>query len=352
MRGVRNFDQLLELYRNAEDSQIALFLGSGVNGGSWAKEHPACASWPKLLRALDDHFHTENRLKTGLEACNADWIRVAAKLLDDKDREVVIRAIDEAVYSGVFRDPTIRIRTPRKHKVLTWTVLRRMDTLQATVCFSAAISNPTKARSMRRNPKLGRVLTTNYDFFFSAAWPRYTSMRQSWWPVTWASTGTRPDSAGPIVYLHGYLPYSGERERDVIITKSDYDRAYSGTVECKRGFAWRELTDAVDHCHLIFIGFSFSDIRVAEALRQGGSSMKHFAFLLGSESQTIEAAKKANVTPVILENWVQLPTALERLYCTGLTQQELDRTRMTKSQYWAKLQSGLEPRKRALPKAE
>lgn len=345
MTGVTNLDQLVELYRNAEDSQIALFLGSGVNGGSWAKEHSACASWPELLRALDKHFHTESHLENGVEPRDADWISVAARLLDDKDRRAVIKAIDEAVYSGVFRDPTIRVRTPRKHKILTWSVLRRMDTLRATVCFSAAIGDPAKARSMRRNPKVDRVLTTNYDFFFSAAWPRYTSMRQTWWPVTWASAGTRLEGARPIVYLHGYLPYSGEGERDVIITKSDYDRAYSGSEGNKRGFAWRELTYAVDHCHLVFIGFSFSDIRVAEALRRSGSRMKHFAFLLGSESHTIRAAKNADVTPVIMKRWAQLPEVFKHLYCTGLTRKELERTRISRSEYWAKLQKGLEPRK-------
>jgi len=220
-----------------------------------------------------------------------------------------------------------------------------MDTLRSTVCFSAAIRDPAKARSMRRNPKVGRVLTTNYDFFFSAAWPRYTSMRQNWWPVTWASGGTRPEAARPIVYLHGYLPYSGEGERDVVITEHDYDRAYFGSVGSKRGFALRELTDVINLCHLVFIGFSFSDSRVTEALRSGSSSMEHFAFLLRSEPRTLQAAKDAGVTPVMLETWAQLPEALGRVYCAGLTRRELEGMGMTGPQYWARLQKGLEPRK-------
>ncbi len=116
---VTNLDQLVELYRNAGDNQIALFLGAGVNGGSWAREYPACANWPKLLRALDKHFHAEPRLKTDIDAGDADWISVAASLLDDKDRGALIRAIDEAVYAGVFRQPAKRAQRSKKHKLLT-----------------------------------------------------------------------------------------------------------------------------------------------------------------------------------------------------------------------------------------
>ena len=121
MKDIQYLGQLVELYRNAGESQMALFLGSGANGGSWAREHPACAGRPKLSRALFNHFQTEPRLVPDFEA-----------------------------------------------------------------------------RGMRRNPKVGRVLTTNYGFFFSAAWPRYTSMRQSWRPMTRASKGTRPKGAGPV----------------------------------------------------------------------------------------------------------------------------------------------------------
>jgi hypothetical protein len=345
---VRNLGQLMGLYRTPGDKEIALFLGAGVNSGSWATKHPACASWPELLKVLGKCFRREGCLdEKGLQAAGNNWINAASKLLDGLDRVKMVRAIDHIIYAGMFRDATSRTQTPRKHKVMKWTVLKQMPTLCATVCFSAAIGpHPAKARSMRRNPKIARVLTTNYDFFFGAAWPRYTSMRSSWWPETRTSTGTRLESARPIVYLHGYLPYSGVREVDVVITQDDYDLAYSRSGGADEGFARHQLTHAIDRYHLIFIGFSFSDDYVCKALRRSTTQNKNFAFLHESESATIRAAEDAGVVPVVLKSWAQLPNTLRDVYCTGLTQCELERTERTGAEYWATLQSGLEPRAR------
>ncbi len=83
---VLNLDRLIELYRNSEDNELALFLGAGVNGGSWAERHLACASWPKLLNALSEYFQRQDRLEAALKADEGDWISVATKLLGDLDR--------------------------------------------------------------------------------------------------------------------------------------------------------------------------------------------------------------------------------------------------------------------------
>jgi hypothetical protein len=336
----QNLDLLIQLYQNAGKNQFALFVGSGVNGGDWAAIHPACASWPKLLRQASKHFHSESRIEAILGAGNSDWINLAGELFRGQNRETVIRKIDEAIYAGVFHDPTTRASRQKKHKVLPWTVLKKMDTLRAAVCFSAAINDPSKKRSMRRNPKVGRVLTTNYDFFFGAAWPRYTSMSESWWPVTWKSSEPLPEGVGEILYLHGYLPYSGRGERDVILTREDYTRAYA-----EEGFTRQELIEACRQFNLLFLGFSFSDILVCKILQNYGHTKEHFAILHESELPAIESAQAAGVLPITVRSWGQLPQMLGNVYCAGLTIQELDRTGMAESQdYWGDLQSGLEPR--------
>jgi hypothetical protein len=197
---------------------------------------------------------------------------------------------------------------------------------------------------MRRNPKIARVLTTNYDFFFGATWPRYTSMRNSWWPSTKTSTGTRLEGAGPILYVHGYLPYSGGGEKDVVITQADYDQTYSGTGDHNDGFARDKLINTIDNYHLIFIGFSFSDSFICNSLRRSNTKNQKFAFLHKSESNAIQAAKNAGVIPVELTSWLQLPDLLGEIYCAGLTPEELKRTGKTPQEYWSTLQKGLEPR--------
>jgi hypothetical protein len=336
----KNLDSLIRCYQEAGDDQFALFLGSGVNGGGWATKHPACASWPRLLAEVGKHFHSGSRLEAILEASNGDWIKAAANLFRGQKREIVIRKIDEAIYAGVFRDPKTRATRQKKHKVLPWTVLKKMNTLQAAVCFSAAINDPSKKRSMRRNPKVGRILTTNYDFFFGAAWPRYTSMTNSWWPVTWKSSDSLPEGVGAIQYLHGYLPYSGKGERDVIITESDYTRAYG-----EDGFSLRMLQESVDRYNLLFLGFSFSDIQVCEILRNNLGSKKHFTILHESELSALASAQAAGVLPITVSSWMQLPEVLRDVYCAGLIKTELDRTGMLEGQkYWDDLQFGLRPR--------
>ncbi len=340
----KNLNNLINLYRKAKDDQMALFLGSGVNGGIWAKSHPACASWPMLLTEAGKHFHSMNHLEAILKLYGHDWINAADKIFHRQDRRKVVEMIDEAIYLDVFYDLTKRRSKLKKHKVLPWRILKKMKTLCATVGFTAAINDPSKKCSMRRNPKVGRVLTSNYDFFFGAAWPRYTSMSKSWWPVTWASTALLKEGTGPIIYLHGYLPYDGNGERDVIIMNSDYTRAYKKSGAKQPGFAWSKLTDAVFLCNLIFIGFSFSDDRVNEILKHSGHSKKHFAFIHASEIKTIKVAKEVGVFPITLESWTQLPKMLSQIYCTGLTEKELIRSGMTNSQYWGVLQEGLKPR--------
>jgi hypothetical protein len=340
---VQNLEQVAEVYRAAKEDQLALFLGAGVNGGKWARGHPPCASWYRLLKKLDMHFHSEApHLREGQNVDN-DWIKVAAEMFGGVERETLARAIDDLMYEDVFRSPEKRRKTKSKYKLLAWTVLKDMPTLQAAVCFSAAINDPKKGRSARRNPRIDRILTTNYDFFFGAAWPRFRSMAKSWKTTTWASRHKPHKSAGPIIYLHGYLPYDDQGEKKVILTQEDYDLAYSNTGEEDTGFAWQYLKSAVEECNLLFIGFSFSDAKVAEVLQASRDRRPHFAFLNESDIEQIQAAQNLGVTPVTVSDWDQLPQALKYIYCEGLTETELTRTDHTKESYWEKMEKGLEP---------
>ena len=168
-------------------------------------------------------------------------------------------------------------------------------------------------------------------------------MAKSWKTTTWASRHEPHISAGPIIYLHGYLPYDDQGEKKVILTQEDYDRAYSKTGEEDAGFAWHYLRSAVEACTLLFIGFSFSDTKVAEVLQANRDRRPHFAFLHESKIEQIEAAQSHGVMPVTVSAWEQLPQALKYIYCEGLTEDELNCTGHTKESYWEKLENGLKP---------
>ncbi len=340
----QNLDHLINVYRTSEADRFALFLGAGVNGGEWAREHPACFSWPKLLKEVAGHFHQQNVIDIILEESRDDWVKAGTSLFGEQNREAVLDQIDHAIYRDTFTHPEKRTEMAAKHKVLEWKVFRNMETLRAVVAFSAAINKTTKKYSTRRNPKVGRVLTTNYDFFFGAAWPRYTSMKESWWPRTGKSKSTDHGSAHPIIYLHGYLPYSQKGGRDLILIEADYRRTYPPTEE-NAGFAFYELEDAIESCHLIFVGFSFADQEVSKVLKNSNSSRTHFAFFHQDEFKAMEAAGQADVLPITVNEWPELPEKLSQVYCAGLSQRELERTNVSRTDYWSRLLERQEPRK-------
>ncbi|HEY5731890.1 MAG TPA: SIR2 family protein [Anaerolineales bacterium] len=339
-----NLRRLLSSYRSSRDNGFALFLGAGVNGGLWAKDHPACCSWPELIKDVAKHFYNKDDIDAVLKASGNDWIKAATDLFRQQDRGFILDQIDNAIYRDTFTHPEKRIGRDAKHKVLEWKVFKKMETLRAVVAFSAAINKTTKKRSMYRNPKVGCILTTNYDFFFSAAWPRYTSMKNKWWPRTWKSQSYKSNSACPIVYLHGYLPYSKKGDRDLILLEEDYENAYQA--ENSKRFVLRELTDAIENCNLIFIGFSFADQQVINVLKSAKSSTTHFTFLhKKDDAQAIDNAAKLGVLPIEVNTWNELPEKIGQVYCSGITEKELERTNLSRDGYWTALWNRQEPRK-------
>lgn len=338
-------NHLKRVYRSSEENGFALFLGAGVNGGTWAEKHPACFSWPALVKEVAGYFHEESVIEFTLKNSGTDWVKAATQLFGNKEREHILDLIDHAIYNDTFTHPEKRVGRMAKHRILEWKVFKNMETLRAIVAFSAAINKPDKERSMRRNPKVGRILTTNYDFFFSAAWPRYTSMKKKWWPRTWRSESINSDDANPIVYLHGYLPYSKKGNCDLILLDDDYKEAYQSGKNAK--FVLRELKDTIKKYTVIFVGFSFADRQVIKILESTNSSKTHFAFLHQNDTQAIKMAIKLGLIPIEVSKWSDLPKKLALVYLAGISKKELERTGLSRSEYWSSLWNGQEPRTRS-----
>ena len=339
-----NLTHLIKVYQSSSEDEFALFLGAGVNGGPWARDHPACCNWPALLKAVAKHFYDEDYIEAVLKDSGNDWIKAATDLIGKQDPELILELIDNTIYKDIFTHPENRIGKNAKHKILEWKVFKNMETLRAVVAFSAAIDKTNKKRSMRRNPKVGRILTTNYDFFFSAAWPRYTSMKNKWWPRTWKSQSNESNSACPIIYLHGYLPYSKKGNKDLILLEEHYKKAYQS--KNSKRFVLRELMNAIENCNLIFCGFSFADQQIINVLKSIKSSKTHFVFVHEKDDpQTIENAAKLGVLPIEVSTWNELPEKFAQVYCAGITENELKRTNLSRDEYWATLWNRQEPRK-------
>jgi hypothetical protein len=338
----QNLDELIRVYQAPTENHIALFLGAGVNRGEWTDsknyegKHEACGSWRTLIEKVAGNYQDKDTIHTVFNEHKNDWIKAATRLLDGQDLDLVIEQIDQAIYSDVFTHPEKRIGRDSKHKILEWKVLKKMPTLRAVVAFTAAINDRGKERSMCRNPKVGRVLTTNYDFFFGAAWPRYTST--DWRPRTWKSVSD-PLSSGnnaPIIYLHGYLPYAGKGNRNVILLEKQYEQAYRPyqTKTPAKFDVIREIKDAIERFNVIFIGFSFADTHVMNVLSESKSSKRHFAFLGRDEAQS---ASSLGILPIEVSDWSKLPDMLGEIYCSGIPEDKLDEFHLTRSEYWQTL---------------
>ena len=103
MMASKNLDHLIDIYRNSEPDEMALFLRSGSNGGAWAKEHPACASWPALLREAGGHFHHPEMLEQLLQSS-------ADKLIEEctLEGELLQRDLEALEQTRIISIPKVR----------------------------------------------------------------------------------------------------------------------------------------------------------------------------------------------------------------------------------------------------
>jgi hypothetical protein len=179
---IPGFSELKHCYRRAAEDEMALFLGAGVNlpvdGGV---KNFKTYSWAGLLKAIYLHVadkHTES-FEEIKDHCKGDWELLATEVTKPiKSQTARIEQIDSLLYKD-FKRAQKYYRAPRY-------VFDHAPNLHAAICFSAKI----KARNItakggvnwtfKRNPKIGAVITTNYDFFFCAGWTNYQSFRSHW----------------------------------------------------------------------------------------------------------------------------------------------------------------------------
>jgi len=319
---------LKHAYSKAVPDSFALFLGAGVNKP--AGDVPVTYdtyTWPELL----DEIYKENYRqydKSFDQLCaeyEDNWPRLAEVLVGSMDEEIIVSQLDKIIYRCLPRGDT--------DSRLSKKMLDQAPSLQAAICFSTQIKErKTKSWTFKRNPRIGAVVTTNYDFFFGAGWTRYQAFKKQWKVHTPSSTKQPPDH-GVIYHLHGYIPYNLKDKRELVLTDTSYRKYYE-----PGEFALQKLEEVLRKYRLIFLGFSFQDRLVCDLLRETDTRNKHFAFI---EAENAPLVSELGICPVIFDDYAEIAKMLEDVYCGTISQGTLrDYGFHEAHEYWDRLKKG------------
>jgi tetratricopeptide (TPR) repeat protein len=220
---------LTALHGYLDSGAAVAFLGAGVSA-------PLYPLWDGLISELVD-------MAAGrVQEREAETIRALARESPEEVVEVVRRELGVAGYRAVLRE-VLRVRTdPESGR--SWTPVQEL------VCQC-----PFKA-----------VVTTNYDPGIvdarmkvrpGASATGFTTWEDELGLDRWRSGDVFGDAELPVLFAHG----QHNRPDSVVLATTEYRRAYAGKLP-------HVLGGLMDTGHLVWIGFSFGDQRVAAILRE------------------------------------------------------------------------------------
>jgi hypothetical protein len=333
MKQADAIDKLCTIYRDAP--QIGLVLGAGVSRDSGV---PLFAD---LALRLFQLAHTQQRLRDvpesiialvtqqGLQAAG-DPDKIVQYLYEHLDSHESMRVlVKEALYRHVD--------THRSHKMVGRRTYCDNATLDGVISFCAARPGSTLApESTARwetNPKVGAILTTNYDNLVEGAFGTKYG-RSLLKPV--AREEARETMPGkrviPVYHMHGYVSYvddprapDGVKASELVIAEEDYYRTYYNLL----GFSNIVATSVLRQFPALFIGSSMADRNLRRMLyhlrreRIHPSTVhEHFAILppRPPTEQELDASilRSLNVTVIWLEDQeaigAEIESILRRVY--------------------------------------
>jgi hypothetical protein len=331
---LQGLEQLTSAYREAGVDAVGLFLGAGVNLHPEGKETPGLRyrtyCWQQLLEAL--HEQAEAVPAVSFAELSArygeDWQGLASAVVGSLDAEEFVELVDQILYEGLPRTD--------KDSRLSGRLLDQAPSLRAALCFSTKVRRRTETSfTFQRNPKVGAVVTTNYDFFFGAGWTRYQAFKRQWRVQTPSSRGELQPGQGAICYIHGYVPYRLRAKQPLVLTQESYRAAYAPD-----GFAARTLREAIGRYTLVFVGVSFEDLPLCEALAAAQGRRQHYA-LVKAGSEAARRAERLGVCLVVVQDYGQVAEVLREVYCADLGSDEVARVGLESlGAYWERLVAG------------
>ena len=220
---------LAALRRYLDSGEAVAFLGAGVST-------PLYPLWSGLISELVDAAAGR------VQEREAETIRALARESPEEVVEVIRRELGVANYRAVLRE-ALRVRTDSESG-RSWTPVQEL------VCRC-----PFKA-----------VVTTNYDPGVvdarmkvrpNASATGFTTWEDELGLDRWRTGEVFGDAELPVLFAHG----QHNRPDSVVLATTEYRRAYAGKLP-------HVLGGLMETGHLVWIGFSFGDQRVAAVLRE------------------------------------------------------------------------------------
>lgn len=318
-----------------EVHQIGLVVGAGVSRdsgvplyGELAIQLIGLARQQHKLKGVPDsvlEFLAEQ--EPGLEA---DPDKILQYLCDHlASHDSLRRLVKEVLYRGVD--------THKSHKMVGARTYLENPTLNAVISFCAAPPGsplaPNSTGRWETNPKVGGILTTNYDNLVEGAFgSKYGKSLLK--PV--AREGARERMPGkrviPVYHMHGYVSYVDDpntpdqvKASELVIAEEDYYRTFYNLL----GFSNVVAVSFLRQFPCIFVGCSMLDRNIRRILyhlrreRIGASAVyRHFAILppRAEGEQDLDDAVLASfgVTAIRLDDdchmGVQIEAILKRVW--------------------------------------
>jgi hypothetical protein len=209
--------------------QAIAFLGAGVSA-------PLYPLWTRLIGELID------AAASGLGDGQAETLRALASQSPEEVVEIVRTALGAGAYREVLRQ-VFRVRTDEETG-RSWTPVQEL------VCRCA----------------FQAVVTTNYDPGIVDARMRvrpdvsatgFTTWEDELALDQWRTSDAFGEAKLPVLFAHGLH----SRPDSIVLATTEYRRAYAGKLP-------HVLATLVDAGHLVWLGFSFTDQRIATVLRE------------------------------------------------------------------------------------
>jgi hypothetical protein len=204
----------------------------------------------------------------------------------EQDEQGFLKLVKKVLYDNVDRTES--------HKMVARATFRKNNTLHSVICFCAALSGsalaPTSTHRIETNPKVGGILTTNYDYLVEGAFGSKFG-RPMLKPVGRADA--REALPGrrviPVYHIHGYVSYvpprddsEGVKGSALVIAEKDYFRTFYDPL----GFGSYAAMSFFGRFPCLFIGSAMTDKNLRRFLYHlqqevGHSSDRpnHFAIL-------------------------------------------------------------------------
>jgi len=227
-----------------------------------------------------------------------------------------------------------RAVSERSHKLVPSAVFRGNETLNALISFCAApeAGSSNWERKWTVNPKVGAILTTNYDNLLEGSFGSKYGQSGMLKPVARATSDEHGGGGAtiPVYHMHGYVSYVHDAStpdgvkasEDLVLAEEDYYRAYYNLLS----FSSVAATSFLRRYPSIFIGCSMADRNLRRILyhvrrERRDSVARHFAlmFRVQVDRRPLVAALLSGLGVRCI--WVDTPTqiaeVLKEVYCAA-----------------------------------